>query len=239
MIDSWIDFWNIWRISLHGDSASISLVHCTLPFKCNISTRLLACFVLLEAYALLPWTNPWYVLYKIKSPGFLQSISNGSWITSCASWFLATFKTIWNEQFAQISSLIIPAGFCVHKIKCIPKLLPIRAIETRSRRKSGCSLFTSANSSTTITKSANFGKSQNWGRCFRYEVISVIGWTLLSFMFCIFFCRSMHSFWKDTSALFICFVSRFDNVPQIWGNDFNALLVPPPLKSIKAKFTSS
>ena len=65
---------------------------------------------------------------------------------------VCTRRHRWKRELAQISSLTELEGFWVARIRWTPSERPTREALTSSRMKSGCSLFSSANSSTMMIR---------------------------------------------------------------------------------------
>ena len=73
-------------------------------------------------------------------------------MTSMLSVGDCTRRQIRKFELLQIWSFTCPAGFCVARIRWTPRLLPILAALISSFMNAGCWVFSSANSSTTISR---------------------------------------------------------------------------------------
>ena len=133
-----------------------------------------------------------------------MSAASGVFKISLLSCLSCTFNANLNLELDQIWSSTTPDGFCVASIKWIPNERPIRAVDTSSFIKSGCSDFNSANSSEIMNKwLTSCSPNKRW--------------------------RFLNSALIDVKARIASSPSKFVIVPTKWTKSLNKFAIPPPL----------
>ena len=134
-----------------------------------------------------------------------------------------TFNASLNLEFDQIWSSTTPDGFWVAKIKCTPRLRPIRAVEINSAIKSGCSFFNSANSSL-IRNRCGIGMVAS---PFLNSLLYPLIWFTPYWLNIV--CLLISSLLMDAMARMLSVPSKFVIVPSRCGRSLNSPAIPPPL----------